>query len=127
MLCSKFPSLAGQFPIRRECIPGRVYHHPIDGRCRIAYTPSAVDAKHALEGIIALAKSTYVEGATEIYLSTADLPTFTRTGSADAADNGQGINDSAFQATEVRKKGLTLPETSWGSAHQLGTCRMSAT
>ena len=26
----------------------------------------------------------------------------------------------------IRKKGLTLPEAAFGSAHQMGTCRMSS-
>ena len=126
---SKFPYMTGQFPIVREKVPGRVYPDPTDGRCRIAYTPTAMDAKHALTGIMALAKIFYLEGAQEIFLGTADMPTFTRPKVDAAADNGEGINDPAFQAwlMEVQKTGLTLPKTKWGSAHQMGTCRMSAT
>ena len=129
MLTSKFPYMTGQFPIVREKVPGRVFPDPTDGRCRIAYTPTAMDAKHALVGAVALAKILYLEGAKEIFLGTAGMPAFTRPDADAATDNGEGINNPEFQSwlAEVQKKGLTLPDCKWGSAHQMGSCRMAAT
>ena len=129
MRASKFPYITGQFPVVREKVPGRVYPDPTDGRCRIAYTPSAMDAKHAMIGIVALAKILYMEGAKEIFLSTAGMPVFTRPEINAATDNGEGVNDPVFQSwlAEIQRRGLTLPNCRWGSAHQMGTCRMAAT
>ena len=127
-LCSKFPHMTGHISLVRERDPDRVYPDPLDGKCRIAYTPSTFDKKHALEGVLALARILYVQGAKEIFTITAGMPPFTR--SDDAAQNpGDGINDPAFQAwlAEIRKHGVNPPATGWGSAHQMGTCRMATT
>ena len=128
LLVSKFPYMTSHFSLVREKVPGRVYPDPTDGTCRIAYTPTAMDAKHAMVGVVALAKILYLEGANEIFLATAGMPRFTRDEVVGAKDNGEGINNPAFQAwlAEVQKIGLTLPNCKWGSAHQMGTCRMSA-
>ena len=128
MLASKLPYMTGQIAIVREKVPGRVYPDPTDGRCRIAYTPTAMDAKHALIGSVALAKILYLEGAKEIFLGTADMPTFTRPEVDATTDSGEGINNPAFQSwlAEVHKRGLTLQNCKWGSAHQMGSCRMAA-
>ena len=129
MNASAFSYTTGQFAMVREKVPGRVYPDPTDGRCRIAYTPTAMDAKHAMVGIVALAKIVYLEGAKEIFLGTAGMPKFTRPDTDAATDNGEGINNPAFQSwlDDVQKTGLKLPNCKWGSAHQMGTCRMSAT
>lgn len=127
-LCSKFPHMTGHITLVRDRDTGRVYPDPVDGKCRIAYTPSAFDRKHCLEGALALARILYVQGAKEILTVMAGMPTFTR--SEDAIKNsGDGINDPAFQAwlTEMRKRGANPPETGYGSAHQMGTCRMATT
>ena len=127
-IASKFPYTTGHITLVRDRDPGRVYPDPVDGRCRIEYTPSAFDIKHALEGVLALAQILYVEGAKEIWIATAGKPTFTRSESTASPDNGNGINDPAFQSwlAGVRRRGLTASETCWGSAHQMGTCRMAA-
>ena len=129
LLASKFPYMTGHFSMVRDKVPGRVYPDPADGRCRIAYTPTTMDAKYSMVGVVALAKILYLEGANEIFLGTAGMPRFTRAEVGAAKDNGEGINNPAFQAwlAEVQKIGLTLPNSKWGSAHQMGTCRMSAT
>ena len=128
MLCSKMPYMTSHISLTRDRDTGRVYPDPTDGRCRIAYTPSTFDKKHAMEGLLALARIAYVQGAKEIFTTTVGFPTFTRSDDAASKDNGDGINDPAFQSwlTEVRKAGLNPPDTGWGSAHQMGTCRMAA-
>jgi choline dehydrogenase-like flavoprotein len=128
MLCSKMPHMTSHIVLTRERESGRVYPDPVDGKCRIAYTPSAFDKRHTMEGVLALAKIAYVQGAKEIITTTVGMPPFERSDDA-AADSGDGINDPDFQAwlAEVRKRGLNPPETGWGSAHQMGTCRMAST
>ena len=129
MLASKFAYMTGQLSIVREKVPGRVYPDPTNGKCRIAYTPSAEVAKHAMEGISALAKIMYTEGAKEIILGVAGMPKFIRPEADAATDNGEGINNPAFQAwlAEIQKIGLTQPSCTWACAHIMGSCRMATT
>lgn len=128
MLCAKMPHMTSHITLTREREPGRVYPDPVDGKCRIAYTPSTFDKKHTMEGVLALAKIAYVQGAKEIITTTVGMPHFERS-DEDAANSRDGINDPTFQAwlADVRKHGVNPPETGWGSAHQMGTCRMAST
>lgn len=124
MLCAKTNHMTGHISLVRDRDSGRVYPDPTDGRLRIAYTPSAFDARHALGGVIAAAKILYVSGATEIIISAAGIPIFVR--NEDKPNAGEGVNDAKFQAwlKQVRRKGANAPDTVYGSAHQMGTCRM---
>lgn len=128
MLCAKMSHMTSHIALTRERESGRVYPDPVDGKCRISYTPSAFDKKHTMEGVLALARIAYVQGAKEILTTTVGMSPFERSNDA-ASDNGDGINNPKFQAwlAEVKKRGLNPPETGWGSAHQMGTCRMSST
>jgi choline dehydrogenase-like flavoprotein len=126
---AQFRHMTGMITLSRDRDPGRVYPDPNDPReCRIAYTPSALTRQHILEGLIALAKICYVEGAEEIITGTIGVPPFKRSApsSSAATSEGGGINDPEFQAwlAMVRAKGLPSPAASFGSAHQMGTCRM---
>jgi choline dehydrogenase-like flavoprotein len=129
LLCSKLPHMTSHIVLVRDRESGRVYPDPVDGKCRVAYTPSAFDKRHAMEGLLALARIAYVQGAKEIFTTTVGFPPFIRSDDAALNDNGNGINDPVFQSwlADVRKAGLSPPETGWGSAHQMGTCRMAAT
>lgn len=115
----------GHISLARDRDTGRVYPDPIDGRVRFQYTPSKFDKQHILEGLLALAKIHYVEGATEIFTIIPGMPSFIRDPSTPVGD---GINDAAFQAwlDKIRNKGFPTPESVFTSAHQMGTCRMSA-
>lgn len=128
MLCSKLPYMTSHIVLVRDRESGRVYPDPVDGKCRIAYTPSAFDKRHAMEGLLALARIAYVQGAKEIFTTTIGFPPFIRSDDAALKENGDGINDPTFQSwlAEVRKAGLNPPGTGWGCAHQMGTCRMAA-
>src|SRR5438874_9137395 len=42
-LCAKLHHMIGLIIIQRDKVPGRVYADPVDGRCRIQYTPSSDD------------------------------------------------------------------------------------
>lgn len=117
----------------RDRDTGRVYPDPTDGKLRVDYTPSAFDRRHAIEGVVASAKMAYVQGATEIFVAHSGIPMFKRKeidptakDNGDDDDDDQGTNEPSFQAwlAEIRSKGLNPPEATWGSAHQMGTCRM---
>ncbi|KAL9102395.1 MAG: hypothetical protein Q9163_002461 [Psora crenata] len=126
-LCSKLPWMSCHIALGRDRDTGRVYADPVDGACRIAYTVSNIDRKHLLEGLVAAAKIAYVEGAKEILLAHNGIPAFVRS-AAGSVDDGEGINDAAFQAwlLKLRKRGLPPLEAMLATAHQMGTCRMAA-
>ena len=125
LLAARFRYMTGYISLARDRDTGRVYPDPADGRCRIAYTPSALDRGHVLEGVLALAKMLYVEGAQEILTGTTGVPSFVREDIPDG-ELDMGINEPKFVAwlEMVRKKGLPSPEATFASAHQMGTCRM---
>ncbi|KAL9626031.1 MAG: hypothetical protein Q9204_007637 [Flavoplaca sp. TL-2023a] len=124
VFASKLSRMCAHCVVVRDRDSGQVYPDPVDGRCKIKYSPSAFDKGHALECILGMCKIMYVMGAEEIIVSQVGVPIFTR--SPDAKES-VGINDASFQAwlANLRKRGLPHPETSWGSAHQMGTCRMA--
>lgn len=127
---AKHDRSTGFISLARDRDTGRVYPDPVDGKTRIAYTPSAFDKKHILEGVIALAKICYIAGAEEIITTTAGVSAFIRQKPAAPLSSEEvidhGINDPHFQSwlSEVQRKGLPIPEALFGSAHQMGTCRM---
>lgn len=128
VLASKMSRMCGHLAVVRDRDTGRIYPDLVDGRrCRIAYTPSAFDRRHALECLQGMCKIMYVMGAEEIWLTKTDVEPFTRRTSDANGPEEEGINEPAFQAwlREVESKGMDQPATTWGSAHQMGTCRMS--
>jgi choline dehydrogenase-like flavoprotein len=122
---ARMKHMTGYISIARDRDTGRVYADTVDGRVRFQYSPSKFDKKHILEGLVALAKIQYVEGASEIFTVIPGVSTFVRD---PAAPRGDGINDEGFQAwlDEIRAVGFPTPESTFLSAHQMGTCRMSA-
>ncbi|KAF2873951.1 hypothetical protein BDV95DRAFT_592112 [Massariosphaeria phaeospora] len=122
---AKLKHMTGYISMARDRDSGQVYPDPVDGRIRVKYSPSNFDKKHILEGLIALAKIQYVAGATEIFTVISGMSTFVRDESTPAGD---GINDAKFQAWlgEIRNAGFPSPDSMYASAHQMGTCRMSA-
>ncbi|KAL1959481.1 hypothetical protein VTO42DRAFT_1926 [Malbranchea cinnamomea] len=116
----------GFISLTRDRDAGRVYPDPVDGRARIAYTPSVFDRTHMLEGVIAAAKIAYISGAREIRTTSRAIPPFVRSDAAAPLDDA-GINDPAFQAWLAGvRKGVPLDPavSTFASAHQMGSCRM---
>ena len=124
-LASKFKNMVGFISLTRDKDTGRVYQDKVDGKCCISYNVSALDRKHNLEGVIALAEISYVAGAKEIITSVPGVPSFVREDGTETQPD-VGINDPKFQLwlSQLRKKGFPDPESTFGAAHQMGTCRM---
>ncbi|KAL6868005.1 GMC oxidoreductase [Trichoderma novae-zelandiae] len=124
--CSMFISLA------RDRDSGRVFVDPETGGPRIDYTTSDFDRENNLEGIIGLAKVAYVSGATEMRVHYPGVPPFLPNAAEQekhVQDKDPEFTDAAFAKwlQQLRTLGNKPPLTSFGSAHQMGTCRMSAT
>jgi hypothetical protein len=122
---ARMKHMAGYISLARDRDTGQVYPDPIDGRVRFKYTTSNFDKNHIIEGVIALAKIQYIEGAIEIFTTVPGISTFIRDPACRSKD---GINDAKFQAwlEGIRVAGFPAPESMFASAHQMGTCRMSA-
>lgn len=123
---ARMKHMAGFISIARDRDTGRVYPDPVDGRVRFSYTPSKFDKKHIMQGLLALARIQYVEGAEEIFTNIPGVPAFKRDTSLPTT--GDGINDASFQSwlSALETKGFPSPESVFVSAHQMGTCRMSS-
>jgi choline dehydrogenase-like flavoprotein len=93
--------------------------------------PYLDDRVHLMQGMIALAKISYVTGATEIHAGVAGLRPFTRSDppastSSDTVTD-PGITDPAFCAwlEELERIGNKPPIGAYPCAHQMGSNRMS--
>lgn len=124
----RYTHTQGHIVLCREKEPGRVRIDPGTGKLLIDYVPSAIDRKHILEGIIGLCKVLYTMGAKEISTPTVGAPVWRRdeTSGAPAADGWAA--DARFVAflDALKGRGLPLDASTFGSAHQMGTCRMGS-
>lgn len=125
--------------IIRDRDTGYVYPDPDSGQPRVVYTPSAFDRKHSMIGLVALAKILYLQGALEIHVALPGMRPFIRgeeslspslSPSEDdlvSAVSDAGIADPRFRAwlANLEAHGNKPPVVPFGSAHQMGTCRMS--
>ncbi|KAF7548098.1 hypothetical protein G7046_g8793 [Stylonectria norvegica] len=134
LLLLKYRHLNGFISLTRDRDSGRVYPDPQTGRPRVDYVASEFDREHTLDGVQALAKLCYVTGATEIRPLFPGLEPFIVPHEPGALTNDSGnpdpeFSDPAFAAwlNRLRKVGNKPPASMWSSAHQMGTCRMSAT
>ncbi|KAH7170548.1 hypothetical protein EDB81DRAFT_635537 [Dactylonectria macrodidyma] len=146
---AKYRHTDGWVSITRDRDAGRVFPDPTTGRPRIDYTPSDYDRAHTLQGVQSISKLCYVTGATEIRPLLTGLEPFIRstvpsssenplkagspitnlrTSSSDLETKDPETSDPAFAAwlARVRDVSNKPPATMWSSAHQMGTCRMSA-
>ncbi|KAK8090009.1 hypothetical protein PG997_004970 [Apiospora hydei] len=139
--------------LTRDRDSGRVYADPDSGRPRVEYIPSDFDRAHAMVGVVALAKLCYVQGAREIWAnlpgvkpyvrSRSGSPTIIAPVSNDKEDDEEEAPrsstdnnntpvlpddnpDFAAWLASLEKAGNKPPRAPWGSAHQMGTCRMSS-
>lgn len=130
MFSAKLAYMSGHIALTRDRDTGRVYPDPLDGKCRISYHPSAFDKASLLSGIVASARIAYANNADTIFMAKFPQPFVRRrlsssSSSVPAAAESPAETDSRFEAwlSAAGKGGL---DSSVGSAHQMGTCRMSA-
>ncbi|GAB1317829.1 Long-chain-alcohol oxidase [Madurella fahalii] len=119
--------------ICRDRDTGHIYRDANTGRPRVAYTPSDFDRAHNLRGILELCKILYAQGAREIHPSVPGFRPFVRSGTGTGTGTGAGpapaeADKKAFDnwLAELQSHGNKPPLTPFASAHQMGTCRMSA-
>lgn len=121
----KVGKMNGFISIARDRDTGRIYPDPTSGKPKVAYTPSAFDRANIMEGMLGICKIAYIQGALEIHPFGQGLTPFKRDPKAKESD---GILDPHFQnwLAEFKKIGNKPPTGHFTSAHQMGTCRMSA-
>ncbi|BFZ64255.1 hypothetical protein YB2330_005394 [Saitoella coloradoensis] len=120
-LWTRYDQCVGYISLTRDRDSGRVFEDEKTGLLRLEYTPSAFDRGNMLEGAIKIADCLVAGGVDEIVLSTA-APTFRVDHTS-----GLGISDPKYVkwVEEVRRMGVVTQRDGVGSAHQMGTCRMS--
>lgn len=123
--------------LTRDRDTGRVFPDPKTGGLRVEYDLSDLDHDHGIEGIVAMSKICYVSGAREIRPLIPGLePLVVPPGAAQqyiARAAAGEVRDPEFADPELAawlKRLRSLAEASTprkvASAHQMGTCRMSA-
>ncbi|KAG9494853.1 hypothetical protein J7337_013082 [Fusarium musae] len=124
-----YRNMEAYIAITRDRDSGQVTADPINGTPRLVYTPSKFDASNNMKGMLGLAKILYVQGALEIHPILPGLEPFIREpkNSTDGVDSSSGVTDAKFSEwlKKMEAHGNKTPDTPYGSAHQMGTCRMS--
>ncbi len=139
MMMAKFSRLGTFICLTRDRDGGSVWADPETGNPRIDYNFSKFDREHGMEGLVAMAKLCYVSGATEIQPHVAWMDPFIvdRKVAADFEERlakGEAkdpeFSDPVFKAwLQKLRAGINTLSTfsPVASAHQMGSCRMSAT
>lgn len=139
LACLRYRHFAAYISVTRDRDPGRVYLDPATGGLQIEYTPSAFDRSHTLEGLVSICKIMYVSGVKEIdpfvhgvepfVRDDAELEPLTEKEGIQGNNGLYQVDDPRFLAwlDKVRRLGKVLGNAPCSSAHQMGTCRMSAT
>lgn len=123
----KFRHMNGFISLARDRDTGRVYKDAASGLPRIQYTPSKFDRAHIMEGVIALSRMAYVTNAEEIHVCIAGTHPFIRNPD-NATPSSKEDTDARFEEwiSYIKTAGNAPPAGIFGSAHQMGTNRMSA-
>ncbi|RBQ71268.1 hypothetical protein FVER14953_10526 [Fusarium verticillioides] len=125
----KYRNMEAYIAITRDRDSGQVTADPINGTPRLVYTPSKFDASNNMKGMLGLAKILYVQGALEIHPILPGLEPFIREPESvtNGVDSSSGVTDAKFSQwlKKMEAHGNKTPDTPYGSAHQMGTCRMS--
>ncbi|KAF3927038.1 hypothetical protein ABW21_db0209037 [Orbilia brochopaga] len=117
----RYKHLTNHVIIARDRDSGRI---TIDktGRGRLDYTPSEFDRGNLIETLIATMKVNRAAGAKAIYPPIYNCPVYTR-----RADKDEDQKHFDETIAKIRRMGLTPESTAYGSAHQMGSCRMGPT
>lgn len=116
-----FPHTMGHIVLCREEATGRVYVDG-EGKERISYVTGTKEREWIRHGFEGMAKLLHAQGAEEIYTAASGLPIWRREG-----EGGDWSDDQSFLdfLEAYRKSGFDIDRVAFGSAHQMGTCRMS--
>lgn len=120
----KYNNLAALLVITRDLGSGNVtgdVNKP--GALSIDYVVNRYDRDALREGVICAANLLYIEGAKEIIHPQVNFPKFI----SSKPKEGRSIDDKEFVKwkEEVAKTPLYIYSTSFGSAHQMSSCRIS--
>ena len=120
----RYPNVMGNIVLCREESTGSI---TIDknGKRIINYTIGDKEKGWILNGIQGLAKVLHSQGALEIYMATVGGPVYKR---PDSSPKGtKWSDDKVFVKflSDIKSLGLNPDRAAFGSAHQMGTCRMS--
>jgi choline dehydrogenase-like flavoprotein len=124
----RYPHMASFISLTRDRDGGQVFVDPTTGEPRVDYVTSDHDRAHTLEGVVALAKICYVTGAKEIRPLLCGLEPFVPAPGISRDTTEPEFSDPAFAGwiQRLRAAGNAPPIAPCSSAHQMGTCRMSA-
>ncbi|KAI6755974.1 hypothetical protein HG530_011710 [Fusarium avenaceum] len=129
-LITKYRHMEAYIAITRDRDTGHVTVDPTLGIPRLVYTPSKFDASNNFKGMLALAKILYNQGALEIHPVLPGFGPFIRGQGSLPTDGYNSTRDTDLEFSQWLKQmeahGNKTPDTPYGSAHQMGTCRMSA-
>ncbi|OLN95349.1 Long-chain-alcohol oxidase FAO2-like protein 1 [Colletotrichum chlorophyti] len=124
----------GYIILTRDRDSGRVYPDPVTGLPHVDYHISDFDRNHTLEGVLAMAKICYIEGAQKIHVCISGVEPFIRDGTPMSSSTGQdggnesdvdvGINDPRFVAWLDHVRQVGNKDARFVSAHQMSSCRM---
>ncbi|KAI1841489.1 hypothetical protein JX266_012329 [Neoarthrinium moseri] len=118
----RYRHLNAFFSMPRDRDTGYIYPDPVTGKPRIQYSPSAFDRANCMEGLVALARICYVQGAEEIRPFLSGVDSFIRSPSGEKTE----AEDERFEQWLQTLRAAGNPGTEpWGGAHQMGSCRMS--
>lgn len=141
----RYRHFASYISVARDRDTGRVYADPSTGALQIEYTPSAFDRGHVVAGVLATCRILHAMGAVEIDAFVDGVAPFVpqrRNHHATVVSGGKEDYEKEEEEEEEEKEREALRFTAWledvrrvgdapggvaaGSAHQMGTCRMSA-
>lgn len=116
--------------VARDRDTGGVSADPVTpGALQIAYTPSAFDRAHLLDGVLAICRLLHAtRTCVEIDPYIDGVAPFVRNNNNFQQQKEEADDDNDFTAwlAEARRVGAVAGNLAAGSAHQMGTCRMSA-
>ncbi|KAK4652825.1 hypothetical protein QC762_0077180 [Podospora pseudocomata] len=122
LMAAKYRHINQYISIIRDRDTGYIYRDPYTGDPRISYTPSDFDRAHNFVGVLELCKILHATGAREIHPCLPGFQPFVR------SQGDSKKTDKAFKKwlRKLKKYGNKPPVAPFVSAHQMGTCRMSA-
>lgn len=129
---SRYPNTMGHIILCREESTGRVQLDK-EGKMQVSYLPGVKEREWLSEGFQALAKLLYVTGASEISTGSLGLPIWKRSTPTTTASTGKSNRKPNWSSDQsfldfldaYKRYGFDYDRLPVGSAHQMGTCRMS--